>query len=104
MNNPRSQNTSDAREISAVGEKAVNKRPFQMPGGRVNNESRRLIQNDERGILVEEGELYNFRLQVVGSGRRNRDGHSIRGLEPVTWLGLPVVNPDTSIPDQVLDF
>jgi len=103
MNNPGSQNPSNTGKISTVGEKTMNKGPCQMTGGRMNDQPRRLIQDDKGGIFMDEGKLYSFRPQMVRPGRRNRDGYSVRGLEPVTWLGLPIVNQDGSIPDEVLN-
>jgi hypothetical protein len=103
MNNPGSQNPANAGEISAMGEKAMNQCPCQMPRGRVNHQPGRLIQDDQGGIFMDESEPYSFRLQMVWPSRRNRDAHFVRQLEPITWLDGSVVNLDSPVPDQFLN-
>jgi hypothetical protein len=60
VNNPRPQNTIDTSEIMTMIEKSIDQGTRRVPISRMNNHSRRLIDDDDGGILIEDGERERF--------------------------------------------
>ena len=71
VDDPGAQDAADPREVPAVVEKGVDQRPARMAGGRMDDHPRRLVDDQQRCVLVEN--LQGDRLGQDPGGLRRGD-------------------------------
>jgi hypothetical protein len=74
-----------------------------MPGGGVNDETRRLVEDEEIAVLVEDGERDLLRLRYRRFRGRNGDLEELAALEPECGPTGALVDEDPSSLEQCLD-
>ncbi len=93
MHDARSLDAADAGQArAAMGEQSVDKGAAVMPGGRVHNESRRLVDDNKIVILVDDIEFDGLRdrLGRLGGGQFDSDPLAILELSPCFANRLPL--------------
>lgn len=80
-----------------MGEQGVNQRSLPVPGSWVNNQSGRLVNDDQRVILVNDVQGDVFRLHDRLSRGRDADMEFLAGFDPVRGIVyLSCAQPDLS--------
>ena len=73
VDDPRARRAADAAQVGAVEEKGVDERPRVVAGGRVDDETRRLVDEDDVRVLVDDVERDVLGFGVGRQGWRHGD-------------------------------
>ena len=105
VDDPRPALAADAGEaVAAMGEQGVHQRALVVAGRGMDDEPRRLVEHDEVGILVEDGERDVLRLRGGGDGFRHCQGIGHAGLHGFGRVAHGHVTASCHpVQDQVLD-
>ena len=95
---------ADAAEIVDVVQQRVDQRPAGMPGGRMDHHPRRLVDDDEVLVLVEDWQRQRFRLRRCVDQRRRVDDDVLAALHRLVRLRLAPGDADVALLDQPLDL
>ena len=98
MHDARTLLAADAAQIVDVMEQRVHQRAAGVAGGGMHDHARRLVHDDEVGILIDDGER-----QRLGGRRRvhrfeNLDGDLLSGFHRLIGLGLAARRPGPGRP------
>jgi hypothetical protein len=99
-----SQHTADAGEIRAVVKQCVDERAARMASGRMDDETRRFVDDDELGILVEHDERNRLGQDLEWLRRRNADLDRVAFLHPQRLRRDRAADRDVTVFDQALDL
>ncbi len=103
VDDARPENAADAREPRDVVQERVDQGPPGVPGGRMDHEPGRLVEDEQVAVLVEDGERQVLGLGNGGRGWWHRDLDALPALEPERRAARPSVDEHPSGLEQRLD-
>jgi hypothetical protein len=105
MDNPRPQLAADAAQIVHVMEQRVDERPRRVAGAGMHDHSRRLVQDDDVRVLIQDVQIERLRRELRRLRRRHvdRDPCSVMD-ERVRFEDDGPVNADAAVRNQPLQL
>ena len=104
VDDPGAQDAADPREVAAMVEEGVDQRPARMAGRRMDDHPRRLVDDQQRGVLVEDRQGDRLGQDPGGSRLRDADGDGIRRLHLPAGLGRAVIHQNPPLRNGPLDL
>src|SRR5436309_11259270 len=95
---------ADAAQVVDVMEQGVYERSAGMSRRRMNDHSRRLVDDDDIWILIKDGQRQRFRLRDGIRRFGNVDGDGDPGFHRLIRLCRPAADADMAVLDQPLDL
>jgi hypothetical protein len=100
VDDPGTHGVADPFKVRTVKQQGIHKGPGLVPGAGMDNQARRLVQNDDVAIFVKNGQRNGFRLARKGFKRRDVRLDDIAWLGQVPWLLNLSIDCDVTGPDQ----
>lgn len=104
MDDPRPQGSINPAKVFTMMEKCVDQRAGRVSSGWMNDHSWRLIDDNDRRVLIEDVEGKRLGFNVERPGLRNNSRYPIARFHPHTGFRRPLVQQDASRIDQFLDL
>ena len=95
---------ADAAEIVDVVEQRIDERAARVAGGGMDDHARRLVDDDEIVVLIQDGQRQRFGLRLGFDRLGDRHGHVLAGSHRLVRLDGASLEQDVALLDQPLNL
>jgi hypothetical protein len=104
VHNPRARNAADTAEFAfAVVKEGIDESVLFVAGGWMDDNSRRFVEDDEIGVLVNNVERYVLRLRFRRSGFGKVNVNALADAGSMRWLDAFAIDRDVALIDETLN-